>query len=84
LVFFPRFFTPVMLIVLLASKRALLAMGVLTKPRPEEPPEGFGAWPTWYSAFNFYHNRLFGGLLILGLIADVILRIYLTQFWPPL
>jgi 1,4-dihydroxy-2-naphthoate octaprenyltransferase len=84
LVFFPRFFTPVMLIVLLASKRALLAMGVLTKPRPEEPPEGFEAWPTWYSAFNFYHNRLFGGLLILGLIADVILRIYLTQFWPPL
>jgi 1,4-dihydroxy-2-naphthoate octaprenyltransferase len=84
LVFFPRYFTPVMLIVFLASKRALLAIGVLSKPRPEAPPEGFEFWPTWYSAFNFYHNRLFGGLLILGLIVDVVLRIYLTDFWPPL
>ena len=82
LVFFPRYFTPVMLIVVFASKRALLAIGVLSKPRPDEPPEDFEAWPTWYSAFNFYHNRLFGGLLILGLIVDVILRIYLTEFWP--
>jgi 1,4-dihydroxy-2-naphthoate octaprenyltransferase len=84
LIFFPRYLTPVMLIVFIASKRALLAMGVLSKPRPEEPPEDFEVWPTWFSAFNFYHNRLFGGLLILGLIVDVVLRIYLPDFWPPL
>lgn len=82
LIFFPRYFTPVMLIVFLASKRALLALGVLSQPRPEEPPEEFDAWPTWYSAFNFYHNRLYGGLLILGLIVDVVLRIFLPDFWP--
>jgi len=82
LVFFPRYFTPVMLIVFLASKRALIAIGVLNKPRPESPPEGFTFWPTWFSAFNFYHNRLFGGLLILGLIIDVLLRIFINEFWP--
>ncbi|OGO18159.1 MAG: hypothetical protein A2Z14_18850 [Chloroflexi bacterium RBG_16_48_8] len=81
LVFFPRYFTPVMLIVFLASMRARAAIGVLGMPRPEEPPEGYKFWPTWYSAFNFYHNRLFGGLLILGLIFDVLLRIFLSDFW---
>jgi len=82
LVFFPRYFTPVMLIVLLAAGRARLAIRVLGQSRPEEPPEWFEAWPTWFSAFNFHHNRLFGGLLILGLIADTLLRIFLSNFWP--
>jgi 1,4-dihydroxy-2-naphthoate octaprenyltransferase len=82
LVFGPRYFTPVILVVLLAGKRLLLTLGALSKPRPAQPPEGFPAWPTWFSAFAFYHNRLFGGLFILGLIADTILRIYLPGFWP--
>jgi 1,4-dihydroxy-2-naphthoate octaprenyltransferase len=82
LVFVPRFFTPIMLLVFLASKRALQALNVLSKPRPGGPPPGYEAWPTWYSAFNFHHNRLFGGLLILGLLADVLARIYLHGFWP--
>jgi len=78
----PRYFTPVMLIVFLAGKRLLLAVGVLSKPRPAEPPAGYAAWPTWFSAFAFYHNRLFGGLFILGLLADTLLRIFLSGFWP--
>jgi len=82
LIFVPRYFTPVMLIVFLAGKRLLLAVGVLTKPRPAEPPQGYTAWPTWFSAFAFYHNRLFGGLFILGLLADTLLRIFLSGFWP--
>jgi 1,4-dihydroxy-2-naphthoate octaprenyltransferase len=82
LVFIPRYFTPVMLIVFLAVMRARIAIAVLAKPRPEGPPEGYEFWPTWYSAFNFYHNRLFGGLLILGLIIDSSLRIFLSAFWP--
>jgi 1,4-dihydroxy-2-naphthoate octaprenyltransferase len=82
LVFIPRYFTPVMLIVFLAVMRARVAIAVLAKPRPEGPPEGYEFWPTWYSAFNFYHNRLFGGLLILGLIIDSSLRIFLSAFWP--
>jgi 1,4-dihydroxy-2-naphthoate octaprenyltransferase len=82
LVFVPRYFTPVMLIVFLAGKRLVTALGVLSKPRPDEPPEGYPAWPTWFSAFAFFHNRLFGGLFILGLIIDTILRVVVSGFWP--
>jgi 1,4-dihydroxy-2-naphthoate polyprenyltransferase len=81
LVFVPRFLTPVMLIVLLAGNRLWSALRVLTKPRPAEPPADYPAWPTWFSGFAFYHNRLFGGLLILGLIADSLLRVFLPAFW---
>ncbi len=82
LVFLPRYFTPVMLIVFLAGKRLITALRVLGKPRPAAPPEGYPAWPTWFSGFAFYHNRLFGGLFILGLIADTLLRILASGFWP--
>jgi 1,4-dihydroxy-2-naphthoate octaprenyltransferase len=81
LIFIPRYFTPIMLIVFLAGKRLLLALTVLSKPRPEGPPEGYPAWPTWFSAFNFSHNRMFGGLFILGLLADTLLRVFLPSFW---
>jgi 1,4-dihydroxy-2-naphthoate octaprenyltransferase len=82
LIFGPRYFTPVMLIVFLAGKRLLLALKVLSKPRPEQAPEGYPAWPTWFAAFAFSHNRLFGGLFILGLVLDTFLRIFLKGFWP--
>lgn len=81
LIFAARFFTPVMLIVFLAAKRLLLSLAVLKKPRPEQPPEGYPAWPAWFSGFAFYHNRMLGGLFILGLIADTLLRIFLPAFW---
>ena len=75
LVFVPRYFTPVMLIVFLAFKHALTAIKVLNTPRPAQPPQGFSYWPTWFSAFAFNHNRQFGGWLILGLIADTFLHV---------
>jgi 1,4-dihydroxy-2-naphthoate octaprenyltransferase len=82
LIFVPRFFTPVMLIVFFAGKRLLLAIGVHTKPRPAEPPKEWPGWPTWFSGFAFYHNRLFSNLFILGLILDVLLRLFVSNFWP--
>jgi 1,4-dihydroxy-2-naphthoate octaprenyltransferase len=82
LIFVPRYFTPVMLIVFLAGKRLLLTLNMLSKPRPDEPPEDYPAWPVWFSGFAFFHNRMFGGLLILGLILDTLLRIFLSSFWP--
>ena len=81
LVFVPFFFTPVMLIVFLAGKRLLYAVGALTKPRPAEPPKEWPGWPTWFSGFAFYHNRLFSNLFLLGLLADTLLRILLPNFW---
>jgi 1,4-dihydroxy-2-naphthoate octaprenyltransferase len=81
-----HYFTPILLIVFFAGKRALLVLGVLSKPRPIEPPKEWPAWPTWFSGFAFYHNRMFGGLLVLGLILDSALHIFapdlITKYWP--
>lgn len=82
LVFVPRYFTPAMLIVFFAFKHAWSAIKLLNNPRPAAPPPGYPAWPTWFSAATFFHNRQFGGLLILGLIIDALLRVYLPSFWP--
>jgi 1,4-dihydroxy-2-naphthoate octaprenyltransferase len=82
LVFVPRYFTPLMLLVFIAVRRLITAIKVLSKPRPEAPPPGYPIWPTYFSAFNFNHNRLFGGLFILFLIGDTLLRLFLPAFWP--
>jgi len=82
LVFVPYYFTPIMLIVFLAWKRLITAIKVLSKPRPAEAPPGYPIWPIWFSAFSFNHNRMFGGLFILGLIADTLLRLFSKGFWP--
>ena len=78
------YFTPAMLIIFLAYKEALMAIGVMNKPKPAQAPEGWPAWPVWFSGFAFQHNRKFGGYLILGLIVDALLRTFLPQFWPGL
>lgn len=84
LIFVPHYFTPVMLIIFLAGKRALFAINLLRKPRPGEPPEGYPAWPIWFAGVSFNHNRMFGGLFILGLLADTLLRVFVPGFWPVL
>jgi 1,4-dihydroxy-2-naphthoate octaprenyltransferase len=82
LIFIPQYFTPLMLIIFFAIRRLITAIKILSKPRPEVAPPGFPYWPTFFSAFNFNHNRLVGGLFILGLIGDTLLRIFLPTFWP--
>jgi 1,4-dihydroxy-2-naphthoate octaprenyltransferase len=71
------FFTPVMLIVLLAFpflRRAILAY---SNPKPSEAPPQLppGIWPLFFVAFSFTHNRRFGLFFLLGLLADVTLRV---------
>jgi len=78
------YFTPVMLIIFLAYKEALMAIAVMNKPKPAECPEGWPAWPVWFSGFAFQHNRKFGGYLIIGLIVDALLRHFFPAFWPGL
>lgn len=82
LIVIPRYFTPIMLIIFIAIPRAITAIRILSKPRPDAPPPGYPIWPTYFSAFNFNHNRLVGGLFILGLIADTLLHLFLPAFWP--
>jgi 1,4-dihydroxy-2-naphthoate octaprenyltransferase len=70
------FFTPVLLVVLLALPALRLAAAVYRQPKPAAPPPAYpaSAWPLWFVAFAFLHNRRFGLLFLLGLIGDVILR----------
>ncbi|NWF65169.1 MAG: prenyltransferase [Chloroflexi bacterium] len=78
------YFTPAMLIVFLASKEALMAIAVMNKPKPAQAPEGWPAWPVWFSGFAFQHNRKFGGYLILGLIVDLLIARLLPGIWTGL
>ena len=80
-----KFFTPVMLIVLLALPALRESLQPLTKPKPETRPEGFpdgqGGWPLYFAPIAFRNNRSFGSLFMLGLLLDVALRIFLPTFW---
>ncbi len=72
------FFTPFMLIVLLAIPVLTKVWKAYTSPRPDSPPEGYPpeAWPLWYVALAFWHNRRFGTLYLLGLIIEALLQRY--------
>lgn len=78
------YFTPAMLIIFLAYKEALAAIKVMNSPKPAQAPEGWPAWPVWFSGFAFQHNRKFGGYLILGLIAELLLAKFLPGIWTGL
>jgi 1,4-dihydroxy-2-naphthoate octaprenyltransferase len=49
---------------------------VYQQPKPSGPPAEYppAAWPLWFVAFAFLHNRRFGLLFLLGLVGDVIVR----------
>lgn len=69
------YFSTFMLLILFAVQRAVYAVFALSKPRPDEAPKGFEAfWPTWFSGFCFYHNRMFGGLFVIGILLDTLFR----------
>ncbi|MCB0118285.1 MAG: prenyltransferase [Anaerolineales bacterium] len=78
------YFTPIMLIIFLAYKEALMAIGVMNKPKPAEAPEGWNFWPVWFAGFAFNHNRKFGGYLILGLIVDALVVHFFPTLWTGL
>jgi 1,4-dihydroxy-2-naphthoate octaprenyltransferase len=69
------FFTPAMLIVLLALIPNRWIFGFLAKPKPERPPaEDRTGWPLWFVSMAFIHNRLYGTLFLVGLIADAVIK----------
>ncbi|HSL28597.1 MAG TPA: prenyltransferase [Anaerolineales bacterium] len=78
-----RFFTPVMLIILLALPSLLKIYPIFLKPKPAARPEGQIGWPLYFVGYAFYNNRTFGSLFMLGLLIDTLLRLLpLTQnFW---
>ncbi len=70
------YFTPVMLIVLLALVSMPRVMRLFSQPKPQSPPEWYPkeGWPLWFVGFAFEQNRRFGGLFLLGLVAEVVIR----------
>jgi 1,4-dihydroxy-2-naphthoate octaprenyltransferase len=80
-----QYFTPVMLIVFIAIPQFIKIYPQFLKPKPETRPEGFpegqGGWPLFFAAQAFVNNRTFGMWFVLGLIADIILRLIFPAFW---
>jgi 1,4-dihydroxy-2-naphthoate octaprenyltransferase len=76
-----KFFTPVMLVVLLAIPTFLKYYPVFLKPKPATAPEGQPGWPLYFVGYAFYNNRTFGSLFMLGLFVDVLLRVIAPAFW---
>ncbi len=60
------------LLVALAIPRLIQVLKIYNEPKPAAAPEGFLIWPLWYVAIAFYHNRLAGGLFVLGLVLNAI------------
>jgi 1,4-dihydroxy-2-naphthoate octaprenyltransferase len=73
------FFTPLLLVVFLALPKLMPALRVLRAQRPTAPPPGYPerVWPGWFVAHAFVHNRRWGSLFLVGLIADVVARNFL-------
>ncbi len=61
------------LIVVFAIPRLVQVLKAFGQPKPATPPPGYNLWPLWYVSLAFYHNRLAGGLFVLGLIVNAVL-----------
>ncbi len=70
------FFTPAMLIVLLALIPSPWVWRILARPKPETRPEvDRTGWPMWFVSAVFLHNRTYGMLFLLGLIVDTLIKL---------
>ncbi len=77
-----RFFTPAMLLILIAVPTLAEIWPILSNPKPNEKPEDFpDVWPNYYVAAAFHHTRRFGGLLLLAVIADTAVQLIWPAFW---
>jgi 1,4-dihydroxy-2-naphthoate polyprenyltransferase len=76
------FFTPIMLVVLLALSSFFQVLPMFQAPRPlEKPPDFPDVWPNYFVAAAFVHNRRFGLLYLLGLIFETVLRLYILPLF---
>jgi 1,4-dihydroxy-2-naphthoate octaprenyltransferase len=60
-------------LVALALPRLARVLRAYAAPPPAAPPPGYPIWPLWYVALAFSHNRLAGGLFVLGLVVNAVL-----------
>ncbi len=69
------YFTPAMLVVLLAAPSLKRVFQVYGSPRPSEAPDDLpqGVWPLYMVAAAFWYTRRFGAFFLVGLVADVVI-----------
>jgi 1,4-dihydroxy-2-naphthoate octaprenyltransferase len=61
------------LLIVLALPRLRQVLKIYNESRPSEPPENYPVWPLWFVSAAFYHNKLAGGMFVLGLIFNLVL-----------
>ncbi len=68
------FFSPVMLVVFLSLINIPSLIKMFSQPKPSERPADYpaDAWPLWFVAGAFGHNRSFGLWYLVGLILEVV------------
>ncbi len=73
------YFTPAILVALLAAPSLRRVWQAYRQPRPSEPPAELpkGVWPLYFVAVTFWYNRRFGAYFLLGLVLDL----GLSRFW---
>jgi len=71
------FYTPVMLVVLLGLTLMPTMWAMYKNPYPKERPPAFPAeaWPTYFAAASFMHNRRYGLWFMAGLLVDALLHV---------
>jgi len=67
---------PFVQLTLASLPRLVRVWKVFRRPRPASPPADWPVWPLWYVGWAMYLNRLAGGLLVLGLLGNVLLRLF--------
>ena len=71
------------LLVFLALPRLYTTLKLHNQPKPLSPPDDWAVWPLWLVGWSFWHNKMAGGLFILGLIVNLILptnMVYLSSY----
>ncbi len=80
-----RYFTPALALVLLALPALIRELPSFFLPKPETRPAGFpegeGGWPLYFAPKSFVYTRTFGSWFLVGLVAEVALRLLLPHFW---
>jgi len=80
-----RYFTPALAVVLIALPALFRALPAFFSPkpvtRPKDFPDGEGGWPLYFAPIAFVSTRSFGTWFLLGLVAEVALRLLAPEFW---
>ena len=66
--------TPFAAAIVIAIPRAVHAIKIMSRSRPEAAPAGYVGWPLWYHRACLEHNRVLGWAYIGGLAVAVIWR----------